>query len=240
MDDPTPECCVAYCAKPAKVRGRCQPHYNRWFRSPDFFPRGPLSEADRFWPKVDKAGPAPCHRPDLGPCWAWTFSHDEDGYGVFGLSKKRKIRAHKWAWEAEHEPVPDGLELDHFACDWTGCCNPAHVRPVTHKENMARSRPATKTHCAQGHPFSGGNLYVWRGKRKCRTCKAAYAERVRASRRRPPKSECVNGHPFDEANTRITPQGFRECRACHRDRERERWRAKRARTTEPNPATVSG
>ena len=35
------------------------------------------------------------------------------------------------------------------------------------------------------------------------------------------QSYCKNGHPFDEANTRITPRG-RDCRACHRDRERLR------------------
>ncbi len=225
---PTPECCVPTCGKPAKVRGRCPSHYSRWLKSPDFYPRGPLTEAERFWPKVDKNGPSPCHRPDLGPCWVWTAGHDEGGYGVFGLSHKRKVRSHKWAWEAENGPVPIGKELDHFACDWTGCCNPAHVRPVTHQENMARSREATKTHCAQGHPFSGENLYLWRGKRKCRTCKSAYAARLRVQRKRPPKTECVNGHPFDEANTRITPQGWRDCRACHRERVKRNDRRKRA------------
>lgn len=40
--------------------------------------------------------------------------------------------------------------------------------------------------------------------------------------------ECVNGHLFDEANTYITPQGRRGCRACIRERARRRyWRLKR-------------
>ncbi|MBU6428993.1 MAG: hypothetical protein KGR26_08285, partial [Cyanobacteria bacterium REEB65] len=25
-----------------------------------------------FWAQVDKDGPIPSHRPDLGPCWIWT------------------------------------------------------------------------------------------------------------------------------------------------------------------------
>jgi hypothetical protein len=34
------------------------------------------------------------------------------------------------------------------------------------------------------------------------------------------KTHCPNGHPYDEANTRITPEGWRHCRACDRARKR--------------------
>jgi len=40
------------------------------------------------------------------------------------------------------------------------------------------------------------------------------------------KTHCPNNHPYDEANTYIGASGWRECRACHRDRERvrrEQW-----------------
>lgn len=33
-------------------------------------------------------------------------------------------------------------------------------------------------------------------------------------------THCPNGHPYDEANTRITPRGTRDCRACDRGRRR--------------------
>ena len=36
------------------------------------------------------------------------------------------------------------------------------------------------------------------------------------------KTHCKHGHPFDEANTHLTPQGFRSCRTCHRVREAAR------------------
>jgi hypothetical protein len=45
------------------------------------------------------------------------------------------------------------------------------------------------------------------------------------------KRECHNGHAFTPENTRITQNGGRDCRACHRDRERER-RSRSA--TDPN------
>lgn len=36
------------------------------------------------------------------------------------------------------------------------------------------------------------------------------------------KTACGNGHPFDEVNTHIRPDGRRQCRRCHRERDRER------------------
>lgn len=42
------------------------------------------------------------------------------------------------------------------------------------------------------------------------------------------KTHCDNGHPFDAENTRITGAGHRSCRACHRDRERDGMRRRRA------------
>ncbi len=36
------------------------------------------------------------------------------------------------------------------------------------------------------------------------------------------KTQCPQGHAYDEANTRIGRHGWRVCRTCHRDRERER------------------
>jgi hypothetical protein len=31
------------------------------------------------------------------------------------------------------------------------------------------------------------------------------------------KTHCKNGHPFDEANTYVSPEGHRHCRACRRE-----------------------
>lgn len=49
---------------------------------------------------------------------------------------------------------------------------------------------------------------------------------ARASARQLARSTCVNGHEFSEANTRITPEGWRRCRVCDRERAVE-YRASR-------------
>src|SRR5690349_16006693 len=38
----------------------------------------------RFWDKVDKNGPIPLHRPELGACWLWTAHIATSGYGRLG------------------------------------------------------------------------------------------------------------------------------------------------------------
>lgn len=45
-------------------------------------------------------------------------------------------------------------------------------------------------------------------------------------------TRCVNGHPFDEKNTRVSPDGSRVCRTCHRVAQVKARRAKMHRFTD--------
>lgn len=132
-------------------------------------------EASRFWPKVNKGGPIPAHRPDLGPCWLWTAAPNEHGYGIFRNAAKKNVRAHRWAYENAVGCVPEGLDLDHL-CRNRGCVNPAHLEPVTSTENMRRAPPGRRawrkliTHCPQGHEYTLENTRIRGGVRCCRTC----------------------------------------------------------------------
>lgn len=42
------------------------------------------------------------------------------------------------------------------------------------------------------------------------------------------KTHCSKGHEYTPENTRVNKQGWRSCRTCHRDDQRERGRRKRA------------
>jgi hypothetical protein len=91
----------------------------------------------RFWRKVDKDGPVPLLRPDLGPCWLWTGRVKANGYGTFFPSRRECWSAHRWAYAALVGPIPEGLHLDHL-CERPRCVNPAHLDPVSGWVNQAR------------------------------------------------------------------------------------------------------
>lgn len=88
---------------------------------------------DRFWPKVFKL-------PHPG-CWLWTAGRDPSGYGMFfdgtylDTGSPRMVRAHRFAWFLTGSVIGDGLELDHI-CGVRHCVNPAHLRPVSRKQNQ--------------------------------------------------------------------------------------------------------
>jgi hypothetical protein len=95
--------------------------------------------AERFWSLVDRSG----------ECWLWVGSKGTGGYGHFFPSEGKLARAHRFAWELTHGPVPDGLCVLH---DCPGGDNPACVRPehlylgtqqVNVDDMIAKGRQAT-------------------------------------------------------------------------------------------------
>ncbi|MEU3102952.1 HNH endonuclease signature motif containing protein [Streptomyces griseoflavus] len=143
------------------------------------------STADRFAAKVNRNGPVSLYRGAPGPCHLWTGGarskrpHDAGQFGEFyGTFRAagQTTRAHRYAWEQEHGPVPDGLELDH-KCRRRNCVNTAHLEVTDHRTNTLRSTAPTainarKTHCAHGHAFDAANTYRDRhGHRRCRACR---------------------------------------------------------------------
>ena len=140
--------------------------------------------ASRFWVKINKSGPPPAARPDLGPCWVWLGEQLKNGYGrVRRYSRNAEgqtnFTAHRVAYELAIGPIPKGLEPDHL-CRVRNCANPAHLELVTHKINCLRgvsfaAQHARQTHCVNGHEFTPENTArvtnpkrdAWR---KCKTC----------------------------------------------------------------------
>jgi hypothetical protein len=113
-------------------------------------------------------------------CWVWQGSRTK-GYGAFNADGFRY--AHQWAYWHFVGEVPVGHELDH-ACNNKACCNPFHLRPVTHQQNILRSY-RERTHCKHGHAFTVENTYYTReGWRRCRVCRALHEEKAREKRKR--------------------------------------------------------
>jgi hypothetical protein len=184
-------CTVGECTNPVVVRGMCGAHYQRNVKhgnpSTLLLDRSRTPE-ERFWSFVDKNGPEAFHSQTgkpIGKCWNWSGGVS-DGYGMLWLNKKN-IHAHRFSYRLYRGATPDGLELDHL-CRNRSCSNPAHLEPVTHKENVRRgespSAVARRTkRCKIGHeyePSSGP------GPRGCQTCRYWHTEAHNAKIRNRP------------------------------------------------------
>lgn len=138
---------------------------------------------DRFWSKV--------HHEPMSGCWLWEGSTNGGttsgtGHGKFFLRRDDRGRtvkdyAHRIAWMLERGPIPPGRELDHL-CRNPSCCNPDHLEPVTHAENIRRG-PGAMTKCRKGHPFTPettGRNYAPDGslRRYCLACRRIRRARV--------------------------------------------------------------
>lgn len=127
-------------------------------------------ELIRFWSHVEYRG--------IDDCWECNLTPDRNGYCLFWIGKVgvgRQYRAHRIAWMELRGEIPSGLVLDHL-CRNPKCINPAHLEPVTQRENLLRGMGASavnarKTHCINGHPFNSENIYYWRSCRYCRKCR---------------------------------------------------------------------
>ena len=115
----------------------------------------------RFEAKVDKQEDG---------CHLWNAAVSGKGYGVIQVEGK-PLGAHRVAYEMYVGPIPDGLQIDHL-CRVRSCVNPSHLEPVTSQENTRRGT-VVRTHCPQGHEYSG---HDGRG-RTCKTCLRAASSR---------------------------------------------------------------
>jgi hypothetical protein len=103
-----------------------------------------------------------------GPCWIWGGKSIYRGYGRLWMAGAT-VLAHRLFYEALVGPIPRDHQVDHL-CRNKLCVNPDHLEAVTQLENTRRHH-ATKTHCAQGHPWIAENVTVEsRGSRRCKLC----------------------------------------------------------------------
>ena len=79
-------------------------------------------EIARFWSRVSVTRD--------GDCWLWKGTLNADGYGTLGSE-----RAHRIAYTIFFGS-PGGDALRH-TCDTPECCNPLHLLPGSHAENVA-------------------------------------------------------------------------------------------------------
>lgn len=177
--------------------------------------------SEAFWGRVEKVAGA-------SGCWIWMGDSNALGYGLVTRLRKGKPRirkrAHRVAWELTNgREIQEGMFVIH-SCDVPACVRPSHLRLGTHQDNiddmMRRGRHGQlcKTRCPKGHPYSGENLIVEPGARRCRICDSA--THIKSGR-----ASYYRNH---EKRKRSARERMREYKALHRDEINARARAKRA------------
>lgn len=124
------------CVRKPKRRGLCEMHAKRDEK------HGETTDPRKrnFWLQVNKDGPIPPDRPDLGPCWVWTAHVNKGvGYGQFSPKHGVQVGAHRFAYELTNGPIADGYEV-HHRCHTRRCVRPEHLAAATRSENMAERK----------------------------------------------------------------------------------------------------
>lgn len=156
-----------------------------------------LMEASPEWGRVARRL-ARRLRPE-GDCLVYTGARS-DGYGVINVGGKM-LKVHRVVWTILVGPIPEGRVVCHH-CDNRPCAYLNHLFLGTVADNNAdrhakgRTVMPTngpdfwrdKTHCPQGHPYSGDNVRRRTdGRRRCAEC-----YRLREANRRASKRDEIN------------------------------------------------
>jgi hypothetical protein len=78
------------------------------------------------------------------PCLMWQGSLDSTGYGQKFLPGGKSVPAHRWHYEQNVGPIPEGLIL-HHRCEQRACVNWDHTTPTTQAINVQVSKKAKLT-----------------------------------------------------------------------------------------------
>ena len=133
------------------------------------------------------------HNAESG-CWEWIGATSSDGYGRVRF-RGRRTGLHRITFQVQNGEVPDDMVIDHV-CRNRKCCNPAHLRCVTPRDNALQNSVgiaqanAAKEKCPRcGSRFQPTKFKTkdgtYRDLRYCRPCKLKQMKDWRRKNPRP-------------------------------------------------------
>lgn len=171
------ECGRCGAIRKIRARGLCGSCYNRIGLYGDDPPAKRNRSVEEAYAAIDRSADG---------CWPWPGTKHSHGYGVVRLDDGTRTQAHRWVWEREVGPIPDGQTIDHVDCETKSCVRVDHLEVTTRAENLRRAvgnRADQKRRlppCAHGED----DVYVDpSGKRVCRICRRLRTKLWREERR---------------------------------------------------------
>lgn len=150
--------------------------------------------SERFWRNVEKTS----------GCWLWVGKRHRQGYGWFWVDGK-KCYAHRIAFAALVEPIPQGLWVLHH-CDTPACIRPDHLYLGTHADNMRDRQLRGRT--ARGDR-SGLRVHPERAARGDRNGSRMHPERLKRGDESPARLHPERMARGDKNGARLHPERLR-------------------------------